>query len=335
MSLPFLMALKNRFPEAKIDWVAETTAGMLLSGHPLIDKLIVFPKDELKKSLKGLKLRIFFKILKDYKLNLREHDYDLCFDLQGLFKSGLQVHWSNSLHKIGFAKGREYSSIFLNHKLPPYDPNQKAILRYLLLAQAVGASLNLDLENKAVFFPDSDNLKVANELLKDTKAPRVSLALGTRWVSKLWPAKHFAKLIELLAQEGISSVITGASGEKDIELEVLKHLPSNIPVTRLLGKTSPKELAALYSLTDLTISADSGPLHLAAAVYAKTLALFGPTRPERVAPIANNSIVLKAPNMDCLGCLKHQCPLKRNPSCMEALLPELVLSYVLKALNKA
>ncbi|MDR2350681.1 MAG: glycosyltransferase family 9 protein [Deltaproteobacteria bacterium] len=333
MSLPFLAATKARFPEAKIDWVAEKTVCQLLEGHPLLNSVIRFPKEELKKSLKSLNLFEFFKVLGEHKKNLRKTRYDLVFDLQGLFKSGLQTRWARSERKLGFDKGREFAWVFLTHRLPPYNPDMLAIERYLLPAKAVGWKEDGDFPEKAVFFPKEEDLSEADRLLADTPGPRVCLALGTRWKSKHWPVGHFAELAKLLAAEGVRSIATGDPGEKPLEEAFAKCLDPGIPATKLVGKTSPGVLAAVFAKSDLAVSADSGPLHLAAAVRANTLALFGPTRPERVAPVAKNSVVLRAPDMDCLGCLKRECPLDRKPTCMEALSPELVFREAMRALR--
>jgi ADP-heptose:LPS heptosyltransferase len=55
------------------------------------------------------------------------------------------------------------------------------------------------------------------------------------------------------------------------------------------------------------VSADTGPLHLGAAVGAGGLALFGPTRPNRTGPFGGRFEIMRPP-LDCLGCLKKRCP---------------------------
>jgi len=61
-------------------------------------------------------------------------------------------------------------------------------------------------------------------------------------------------------------------------------------------------------------------MHLAAAVGAKGVALFGPTSPLRNGPFGGNFTVITA-LMNCLGCRKRRCP---GSPCMAAIGPELV-----------
>jgi heptosyltransferase-1/heptosyltransferase-2 len=333
MSLPFLATMKRKFPEARVDWVAEEPGASLLKGQNLIDRVIVFPKKELGSSLDRLRLIKFFRVLKSYRAELRDKEYDLAFDLQGLFKSGLQMFWARSEHKIGFMKSREFSSLFLDHRLPPYDPDMNALLRYLLLAEAVGASPPHDLLSRPYLSPLPTDMSLAEELLSRYPGPKAALVTGARWASKTWPLSYFARLIELLGKEGISSVLIGGPGEEPSGEKILKRIKGSPPIINLLGKTTPGLMAAILAISSITIGADSGPAHLSAAVASKTLVLFGPTLPRRTGPLTPDSRILSSPLKDCLGCLSRECPKKLKPSCMEDLSPELVLAEAMKLME--
>ena len=53
----------------------------------------------------------------------------------------------------------------------------------------------------------------------------------------------------------------------------------------IAGEISLEELIALLSLADVVVSNDSGPLHLAAAVGASTVSMFGPETPVLYGPL--------------------------------------------------
>jgi ADP-heptose:LPS heptosyltransferase len=68
-----------------------------------------------------------------------------------------------------------------------------------------------------------------------------------------------------------------------------------VPEGRLLdvsGGLSLGELCALFSRADLVVSNDSGPMHVAAALGAPTLGLFGPETPRRYGPLGARALAL-------------------------------------------
>ncbi|MDR1164910.1 MAG: glycosyltransferase family 9 protein [Deltaproteobacteria bacterium] len=329
MSLPFLEALRERFPDSALDWVAEEPSASLLRGHPLLRRVIPFTAKKALASLKAGRFRAAWKTIRDLRAALREERYGLVFDLQGLFKSGLATFWARGERKIGFANGREGASLFLTEKLPPYDPSLNATRRYLLLAESVGAAPAPGWESRVTLKPTPADLAAAQELLGPLPRPFVALVLGTRWNSKLWPVSHFAALASLLAARGLSVALIGSPGETALQEEFFALRPPSPDARGLVGLTSPSALKGVLSLADLTVTADSGPMHLSAALGTRAIALFGPTRPERTAPLAPWVTVLRPEGFDCLGCLSRRCPLRPPRSCLAAIAPSRVLAEIL------
>ena len=142
---------------------------------------------------------------------------------------------------------------------------------------------------------------------------------GAKWVTKRWPLTHWQALARRLAREnGWRAVITG--GPEDVAAaETIARAAGPGNAVNLCGRTSLPELAAVMAKAGLVVTADTGPLHLAAAVGAGGLALFGPTRPQRTGPWGGNFEILQPPR-PCLGCLKKKCP---RP-CLADLTPEMV-----------
>jgi heptosyltransferase-2 len=67
-------------------------------------------------------------------------------------------------------------------------------------------------------------------------------------------------------------------------------------------------LAGVLAHLDLLVTNDSGPMHLAAALGARTVALFGPTDPRRTAPAGEPHTVLYR-DLWCSPCFRRHCPL--------------------------
>jgi ADP-heptose:LPS heptosyltransferase len=88
------------------------------------------------------------------------------------------------------------------------------------------------------------------------------------------------------------------------------------------GETSLKELCAILKRVDLMVTCDSGPMHIAAAMGTPTVALFGPTDPERTGPYGGGHKVLQG-RMTCIPCFKRKC---RENQCMREIEVEEVLA---------
>jgi heptosyltransferase-1 len=318
MTLPALAALKARYPDAALDWLVEPAAAGLLAGHPDLNRVLISPRPALKKLAAAGSLIKAKRLLSEFRRELRQTCYDVILDLQGLFKSGLMVGLASGRRKVGFARAREGSHLFLNEKMPPYDPERHAVRRYLDAAAYLGAVASEP--GRPYFEPPGPARQRAEALLGPAAGSGlVLLNPGAKWVTKRWPLAHWQALARRLAREkGLKLVVTGGS-EDAAAAEAIEGAAGPEAALNLCGRTSLPELAAVMARARLVVTADTGPLHLAAAVGAGGLALFGPTRPRRTGPWGGNFEILQ-PSRPCLGCLKKKCPLP----CLADLTPDTV-----------
>jgi ADP-heptose:LPS heptosyltransferase len=91
----------------------------------------------------------------------------------------------------------------------------------------------------------------------------------------------------------------------------------------LTGKISLPEMVEWVRLSDLMISNDTGPMHVAAALGKKVLAIFGPTAPRRTGPYRQLQNVVRI-NLPCSPCLKPHCTYSKPLECLRAISPEMV-----------
>ena len=117
-----------------------------------------------------------------------------------------------------------------------------------------------------------------------------------------WMPERFAELIRriLTASDDVLVLITGAPGER-VEAERLAAQCSSDRCIVIAGATTLPELIALYSLSAVMVSNDSGPAHFAAAGGLPTIVLFGPETPKLYRPLGN-SIVISA-GLACSPCV--------------------------------
>ena len=137
-SLPFLNAIRKRYPEAEIHWVIFKGFEGLLEGHPMIHKLWVVDKDSWTKFNRA---KDTISEIKSLLRDLKEERFDLVVDLQGLLRSGIITAATGAPVRIGFKEAREGSRVFYTDKVPG-GRDIHAVDRYLKIAEFLGCDIS-------------------------------------------------------------------------------------------------------------------------------------------------------------------------------------------------
>lgn len=321
-TLPAFEALRHNFPYAFIGWLVEDKWKSLLEGYPGLDAVIPFEKSTLLKNAKSP-----FKFPKaiahsvPFIKNLRGMTFDTAIDFHGNLKSGILAKLSGAKQRIGFAKGfcREANYLFTNIRVEPGPQRQLRAEKNLGLLKGLG------LKVKA---PGCIRFRLTKEAEKETQAflesafgnrPYVVIHPGTSRFGayKRWPAENFAQLGNRVLKELHKEVlITWAGTDERRTAEDIRGQMSNRAVLAP-EMHDLKTLAFLLQKAALFIGADTGPLHLAAAVGTPCAALFGPKDPAVYAPFSfgpKHAVIRK--NLPCSPCRKRTC---KNPVCMTSL----------------
>ncbi len=144
--------------------------------------------------------------------------------------------------------------------------------------------------------------------------PWVAVAVGAKWVTKRWPAAHFAELMNRAqAHFGGSAVFVGSGDDTALSQQVIANLRG--PSLDLTGKTSLPRLAATLSLADVMVGNDTGPLHLAAALGRPCVAPYTCTRVARHGPYTQAANCVET-SVACAGSYLKKCG---NMVCMPEL----------------
>jgi ADP-heptose:LPS heptosyltransferase len=128
---------------------------------------------------------------------------------------------------------------------------------------------------------------------------------------KLWPADRWVALGRALVERGRTPLFTGSGGERDVCDELVRAIGG--PARSAAGEVHVLEVAGLYAATRGLVASDTGPGHLAAAVGAPVISLFGPTDPALYGPLAapeRRRIIRR--NAACAACVspdgvRHTC----------------------------
>ncbi len=125
----------------------------------------------------------------------------------------------------------------------------------------------------------ADDRRAAKEAIGDRHGALLALAPAANWEGKRWSAERFAELGRRLTRPdgpmaGAHAVVLAGPGEEAVAQSVVRAWPEAQDLTGALGLTG---IAAVLERTGLALANDTGLMHVAAAMGAPTLGLFGPT----------------------------------------------------------
>ena len=281
-SLPLATALRAHFPRAFIAWAVEKGAAPLIQACPAVDHVIVVPKRMLASPPLAWAVR----------RKLLPLELEISIDPQSLSKSSAIGWLSGAKRRIGFTSpfGREISP-WLNTELVA-SRQTHMVDRYLELLRPLGIKqpgTNFDFQ-----IPNCARVSIAQYIEeKQLTSGYAVINPGAGWDSKRWIWQRFAKVARHLGRQyGLTSVVAwGGEKEHAYARKIAKVSGGHAIAARA---TSLLELAELMARAKLAISADSGPLHLAAAMGTRCIGLFGSTRGQQCGPYGTNNIWLQA-----------------------------------------
>ena len=160
--------------------------------------------------------------------------------------------------------------------------------------------------------------------------PLVAICPGsTNSRAKRWPAERFAAVADMLVERtGAEVVLVGAAEELEISEEVARHMRARSVV--LTAKSDLALTAAVLKASDVLVTNDTGPAHLAAAVGCPVVVIFGPTNPFTTRPFSTTAEVVRRPP-DCAPCMLRDCPIDHR--CMTAVTADEVFERAARALE--
>lgn len=261
-ALPAVESLKTRFPSMAIDWVVKQHWMPLLTGNAALRQTIPFDRNQ--------------GSVWQTARRLRDAEYDLAIDLQGLIQSALVTKFSGAKRVIGYAREalkEPLAALFYGYRVRPGSVH--IAKQHLDVVRALGVT---DSTLRCTLSPGEDegDLPDGGFVLANPFAG---------WRSKQWPLAHYQRLAELLAEkEGLPLVLNVAESDR----ARIRGMAGICPhVSSLSGLISATRKSAAV------VGVDSGPLHLAAALEKPGVALFGPTDPARNGPLSTSITVLR------------------------------------------
>lgn len=310
---PVIRALKKWKPESEIDIVTDKRALGILKNNPYISKLYVldiykYEKEIFKSPLKFfLTIKEFFSHIKE----VRKKKYDIAIDLQGLERSVIFLYLCKAKKK--YAKGK-WAFVKSNYYV---DINAiVGLISFLNFFDCPNDGVDLD-----YFLPETieEDFNKTIERIKQTKNFEIEkdyivFSPFSRWETKDLSVNKAREIIAEIKKLKDIQIIVSATSDYNKECkEIVEGFDNVLDSSGLFNLT---ELAYLIKNSKCMLTVDSFPMHTGCAFKKPLIAIFGPTSEIRVGPIAENSEVFRADNIECEKCYKRKnCP--NNHICIE------------------
>jgi len=123
--------------------------------------------------------------------------------------------------------------------------------------------------------------------------------------------------------------ILGGADDRPLGEIIAKAAPDQC--LDLTGRLSLPEMVEWIRLSELMVTNDTGPMHVAAAMGKRVVALFGPTDPRRTGPYGQTDHVLRI-ELACSPCMKSRCAYFKPFECLRGLSPGMVIEAVKQGL---
>ncbi len=319
---PVLAALRDHWPSSRFAWVVNASLAGLVEGLPGLDEVIRFDRSRFRLTPGGL--GSFGRFLRD----LRRRRFDLAIDLQGLLRSGVMTWATGAPLRVGLADAREGASRFYNHRVAMPSEATHAVDRLLRVARAFGASTA---EPRFLAACQDADRRWAREVLAGVPRPRLVLNVGARWETKRWPPEHFAEVARrAVGRFGAGLVAVGAPEDRPL-VAALREALAPIRLLDLCAGTSLPQLAALAAGSDVVLSNDTGPLHLAVAAGARTVGLYTCTDPRENGPYGPRAVAVST-HVACAASYLVRCD---RLDCLSELTPDRVWPAVARQIAAA
>jgi lipopolysaccharide heptosyltransferase I len=316
-ALPVLRLLKGHLPTSRIYWWIETGLAPLLEHDPDLDGLLYFNRKRWASPPNWVRL------WQNVRWTRRQH-FDWVIDLQGLARSAAFAWLASGNVTIGLDEPREGARGLydLIAERPPFHTH--AVDRYLGVLPLLGVPVKRDFQ----WLPTRPEVAAQVRRQWPVENSRwIALQPGARWPNKRWPVDSFAELVRQISKARSEFHFAVLGGPEDRPLGEVIHQALPQRCLNLAGETSLWQMIEWIRCSDLLITNDTGPMHVAAALDKPVVAMFGPTEPRRTGPYSDVARVLQL-NLPCVPCFKSRCAYVKPLECLRALPASAVLGVV-------
>jgi lipopolysaccharide heptosyltransferase III len=323
LTTPSLYALKRFLPHARVDILLEDWVAPVLDGFAYLDNIIT-----LKRGSTASRARV--------ARQLRATRYDVAYNLHGGTTATLLTRASGARHRVGYSS-YQYSRLH-NHLSPTSAElwgrgKTHSVEQQLALFGWTGVPVT-DRPATRLAVTDAAAASVSSQLRAAGLDEGRSFAVihpAAAFDTKQWATDKFARVGEQLAVRGLPVVAITAPPEAHIAKALKEN--SETPVITLTALSLP-QVTALISQARLFVGNDSGIAHIAAAVGAPSIVIFGSSNTVHWRPWAKAPAEVVLEEMECQPCHGYFCEKFEQPECIKRVPLERVVAAIDRVLRE-
>lgn len=324
-ALPAVDFLAKAASGAEVDWVVDRRFAPLLEGNGGLRRVIPLDLRRWKADWAASGVR---REAAAAARELRRGNYDVAFDVQGNIKSGIVTRLSGAPLRYGFdGKGVRESPnlLFTNRKVGSRAEDVHVTQKIL---RVIGAPFGADVPScwdpGGIVLSREEEREAARllEEMSPGSSPRLLLHAGTTWNTKKMDPEFWAAIALHLREAfpGLGVFLSWGNEAERREADTIRALCGSM--ARVLPALSLRSLAAVCRACGQMAGPDTGPLHIAAAVGAKTVSVFRGSDGKYAAPRGPGHRFLQAP-LPCTACqIKGEKVCPRDAECRKSIAPE-------------
>lgn len=328
-ALPTLKAIRERFPDARIEFITTPRVREIVEGIPFADEIVYYDVFGKHSGIGGVWR---------FASELRARKYDAWIELEHYYRFTTAMGWySGAPVRVGFAIPGQVRR-FLFTIGAPYPTDAHELDAFLSIARTLGARIDDPRPVPIPTTPDDERvtrewIESSREKLPPAQRDQGLVVMHTTTspvsVGRRWQAERWVDLADRVSERyGLTVVWTGAP--EDVpglrELAARTRQPSLISA----GALTLRQYSVLASIAKLVVSVDTGPLHVAAATGTPTVAMFGPSDYRKWRPYGPGNAAISA-GLACSPCTTHymgKISLKTCDDCMRAISVDRVMEAI-------
>jgi heptosyltransferase-2 len=237
---------------------------------------------------------------------LARRGYGRALVLPRSFKSALAPLFAGIPERVGYRGEMRYG---LLNDVRPLDPAvlTQTAQRFVALGLGRGAALPPRVPEPRLVIDEINRRRVLEALGIAPSPPVVGMMPGAEYgPAKCWPIERFGELAARLTREGRQVWIFGS--EKDAGSGAAIANACDSGAVNLCGRTRLEDVVDLLSLAPVAVTNDSGLMHVAAAVGAHVIAIYGSSTPAYTPPLTRRATIVYR-GLTCSPCFARECPL--------------------------
>jgi ADP-heptose:LPS heptosyltransferase len=312
-STPLIDDIKKNIPDVQIDFLVEPVSAPVVETHPGLHRVLIYDK---KNALAEIR-------------RVREQKYDAVLDFMNNPRTSYLTFFSGARWKVAFELGLR--SLFYNVRVPVPKQLEYVPQRRLRMVRAWMAAMGMknlpapDINPKV--YLTKEDVAFAEEWIRSEHLegkPFVIIVPIHKHPICRWRKAGFQYVARELKKRGFPVYLAWGPGEEEL-IEQVRN--GNEDLFGLRPPDNLRKIAAVFQRAKFVLANNSGAMHLAVAVGAPTVTIYGPTRAVDWNNPAPSHIPLMAENVACLGCRLKACPV--GHLCMTELKEETVLKACL------